>query len=1061
MRGIVLLFVVVGSVTAQTWNFKISTPSTVLGNALTSNPLNSNIIYGAPGGRQLYISRDRGYNWQSYGNLVPPSGSGDNIIKSIAVSPLDTLQILVGVEASGAGADRVMKSTDGGVSWTETWSGAFSYYGKPVEFKPEHPDTVYTMSDTTLWRSTNFGSTWTLVRSTNGLFSAWCDGELRSDSANIMYIGDFATGLWKTANYGATWKLVYGTTGEIPSIAIDPFNQRVAYATKYSGGGGVIRTTDWGETWHSLPTPLGNGPAWWITCSKVSRGYVYFGVYGADTTNACIFVSADSGASWRRMKKGFSTLGQINYGLLALDTLTVIASQYNGIWKLQYPTVIKVTSPNGGESWQAGTLHNITWVDTAVYGVKIEFSTNNGSSWTLIADSIAPGESTYAWTVPTLSSASCRIRVSDVYFTTTRDTSDAAFTLFVDPLTLFSPLGGENWDSYSKHTISWIAHNIDTMKLEYSIDSGATWNFITRIPASQSSYNWSIPHTPSTRCKIRISNYSDTSVFRTSPALFTISAVASYSALLHIRDNGVGKDSLTFGATGGATDSVDIGFGEAALPPPPSPGLFDVRCKFPTGDESKIDIRDTLGGSHHENLYRMRFQPGAGGYPITFSWRCESLRSGTYILRDTLTHGNLYNIDMRVDSALVVSDSTIHVLEVIECEPVTISYPSDGNWVLLSLPVDVGDRRRSSLFPYSISKAFAYSGGYFTKDTLTPGIGYWLKTDAVQIIGRAREKDTFSVAAGWNIVGSISTPVSLSSLVVEPDTLLSSSFFGYASGYYTADSILPGNGYWIKTKVPGKIFISQTFTASSKTHQHVSDFFRHDALTFRDGFGHAQTLFVGSELEGVNLSLFEMPPPPPDGGFDVRFGSQRIVESIPQNLQKPVTLPILVRAPSNKIFFSWGVDNEKKFTYILVEKDRNREVDQIRLVGTGSRVIEKTDRTTFALNVQQIIGSAETPREYSLGEMYPNPFNPTTRFSFTVPSDAHVTIRVYSILGEIVATLIDEVEHVGVHQVSWNATNSRGVTVSSGVYYIRMDATPVTSSNENTISKFHRVVLLK
>ncbi|HEX9972544.1 MAG TPA: hypothetical protein VGD14_10790, partial [bacterium] len=64
---------------------------------------------------------------------------------------------------------------------------------------------------------------------------------------------------------------------------------------------------------------------------------------------------------------------------------------------------IKVTAPNGGEKWEAGTQHDITWTGQGInnYDVKIQYSTNNGSSYTFITYKTNLGTSgSYAWTVP-------------------------------------------------------------------------------------------------------------------------------------------------------------------------------------------------------------------------------------------------------------------------------------------------------------------------------------------------------------------------------------------------------------------------------------------------------------------------------------------------------------------------------------------------------------------------------------------------------------------------------------------------------------------------------------
>ena len=69
------------------------------------------------------------------------------------------------------------------------------------------------------------------------------------------------------------------------------------------------------------------------------------------------------------------------------------------------------------------------------------------------------------------------------------------------------------------------------------------------------------------------------------------------------------------------------------------------------------------------------------------------------------------------------------------------------------------------------------------------------------------------------------------------------------------------------------------------------------------------------------------------------------------------------------------------------------------------------------------------PKEYSLSQNYPNPFNPTTNIKFNLPQQSHVRLVVYDILGNEVATLINGTMEAGNHQIDFNATVLRPVSI--------------------------------
>jgi len=75
------------------------------------------------------------------------------------------------------------------------------------------------------------------------------------------------------------------------------------------------------------------------------------------------------------------------------------------------------------------------------------------------------------------------------------------------------------------------------------------------------------------------------------------------------------------------------------------------------------------------------------------------------------------------------------------------------------------------------------------------------------------------------------------------------------------------------------------------------------------------------------------------------------------------------------------------------------------------------------------------PSSFVMEQNYPNPFNPATTFEFVLPKSAFVTLKVYNLLGEEVATLVAEQRTAGIHKLNWDA---RGL--ASGVYLYRLEA---------------------
>jgi hypothetical protein len=117
-----------------------------------------------------------------------------------------------------------------------------------------------------------------------------------------------------------------------------------------------------------------------------------------------------------------------------------------------------------------------------------------------------------------------------------------------------------------------------------------------------------------------------------------------------------------------------------------------------------------------------------------------------------------------------------------------------------------------------------------------------------------------------------------------------------------------------------------------------------------------------------------------------------------------------------------------------------------------------TDLWIAAYYKKGVISAVESnvaviPQIYTLDQNYPNPFNPTTTIRFSLPISGRVSLRVYNILGQQVAELMEQQLPAGTHSVSFNATG-----LSSGVYLYRLEAKGADGSQFNNVKK---LLLLK
>ena len=314
---------------------------------------------------------------------------------------------------------------------------------------------------------------------------------------------------------------------------------------------------------------------------------------------------------------------------------------------------------------------------------------------------------------------------------------------------------------------------------------------------------------------------------------------------------------------------------------------------------------------------------------------------------------------------------------------------------------------------------FRFSGGYLPVTTTTPGQGYWMKhlgantyntgdewpVGGIQIVPNA----PIAGATGWNLIGGYELSVLTANITTTPGGLRTGQVFGYSGGYTPATNLVPGYAYWIKLTAPGSINIPTSLAKglAKTTEVNTSDWGK---IIITDNSGISYTLYT---VKGeVNLNDYELPPAPPTGMFDVRYGSGRYAEelsAVNQSIElNSLEYPVKVRVENADIRLQDGTGN-----------------------GLNERLKSGEEVTISNSAINKLMVSGDViPATYSLDQNYPNPFNPSTKIEFSIPEDVNnVTLTIYNALGQRVAELVNSKMEAGKYSYVWNASD-----VSTGLY---------------------------
>lgn len=126
------------------------------------------------------------------------------------------------------------------------------------------------------------------------------------------------------------------------------------------------------------------------------------------------------------------------------------------------------------------------------------------------------------------------------------------------------------------------------------------------------------------------------------------------------------------------------------------------------------------------------------------------------------------------------------------------------------------------------------------------------------------------------------------------------------------------------------------------------------------------------------------------------------------------------------------------------------EFNKNLMMGILSWLAPKSEDVT---SVKDNLHNSALPTSFRLYQNSPNPFNSSTAIKYQLPKPSHVRIEIFNIIGQKIATIVDRKQNAGYSIVHWDGKDTRGQSVGSGVYFIKMSTDAFTQSNKILLLK--------
>ncbi len=931
-------------------------------------------------------------------------------------------------------------------------------------------------------------------------FVSWSGGSTTGWDSPTVNDADSATGIIRFSDANPT-----GTTGAINIINIrlkafapgtsvlDLAYSAMSSASTFKNLLTILTVNDGSVTVHApgITVTSPNGGENWTVGTSQNITWTSIGTSG----NVKIEYSADNGTSWTEVVASTTDDGSYSWTVPNTPTTTALvrvtdvdgspSDVSDAVFTISAVPAITVTSPNGGETWQVGSVHDITWTSVNTSGnVKIEYSADNGTSWTEIIASTAD-DGSYSWTVPNTPTTTALVRVTDVDGSPS-DQSDAVFTISAATgYTLTMAVNPANGGT----TVPPVGDHV------YAPDTVVPISAIAKPNFRFLHWTGDVGNIAAANTTVKMdSNKTVTANFFMKLRPFATPTMGCPELVVHFEDNSEGTVTAW---------QWDFGDGNTSTERNPThvysmPGRYDVTLTITTPD----------GPLTSENP-DMISVCGYGPTP------CAALE---LVDNSSASPGEAW--DNAIDHDISGWDGTVTAQG---NPPYGVFQFADGKTKSINkvrLLTDTGvemENRWVRRFHVMVSTTGISDANFTTVLTGSKNGGDWQEYTFSPVLAKYVKLVLDDPASGWRQIGEfqvcpirtfadpgrstvaatsphIANGVDLSQITLtvkdaagNPLTGLSEEDFSiYAvpgpniyypvtatstPGVYQAQmASLAAGAKLLRAIVNGVTIGTATINFTQPTLQKAALVLVKDTETFRgEGWDNAidgdQNGYDGTVTAGGSqpYAIFGFA----DGSIKAVQQFNLLVDTGVGNENRWVRRFRLLASTSGQkdadfVTIYDGLQRQPgwqthlfpaanaKYVKLVIDFPASgwRQLGEIEIM--TSTALTVANNSPMAENLISVLGS---PTEFSVSNNYPNPFNPTTSLDFALPEKSDVEITVFNMLGQKVRTLLDVSLNVGYYTITWDGKDDLAQPLPSGTYIIHIQA-----ADHNSIRK---VLMLK